>query len=151
MVQKAIHKATDLMRFRFYQQVMELWTLTHCTSCSGQDFKFKIQIYYLNVSLRWGGILWLLYLRSHKYLLFAFCITLHYWSTGKMTLLWYDFDMVQLWKCIYNAWNVKECFRELWLTAENFGEIILLIYIFLRVKCCSTIIKFMTKKNAQAK
>lgn len=129
MVQKVIHKATELMRFRFYQHVMELWTLTHHTSCSGQDFKFKIQVYYLNVSLRWGafcdcdtsG-------RSYKYLLFAFRITSHYWSTGKMTLLWYDFDMVQLWKCIYDAWKVKECFRELWLTAENFGEIILLIY-----------------------
>lgn len=42
------------------------------------------------------------------------------------TSLWDDFHMEQLGKCIYNAWKVKQQFRELWLTAENFEAIILI-------------------------
>lgn len=42
------------------------------------------------------------------------------------TSLWDDFHMEQLGKCIYNAWKVKQQFRELWLTAESFEEIILI-------------------------
>lgn len=37
-----------------------------------------------------------------------------------------DFHMEQLGKCIYNAWKVKQQFRELWLTAESFEEVIII-------------------------
>lgn len=47
-----------------------------------------------------------------------------YWEND--TLLWDDLPGEQLGKCIYNAWEVKQQFRELWLTARCFEEIVLI-------------------------
>lgn len=88
-----------------------------------QYLMFKLQSYYLTISHKQGSILWLLQaLKIH--IICTYYMPSIYWEND--TSLWDDFNMEQLGKCIYNAWKVKQQFRELQLTAESFEEIILI-------------------------